>query len=103
MLLLGFDNWKSGRDGEGRPQSGYCRSTCALILGGASLFGLCWRCDVRSLVEHVRHARPVARVPQVFVPRPFVLLMQWLGLDVASFLLIAGFMRVVGRIAPWNS
>jgi hypothetical protein len=30
-------------------------------------------------------------------------LMQWLGLYVASFLLIAGFMRVVGRIALWKS
>ena len=33
----------------------------------------------------------------------FVALMQWLGLYVASFLLIAGFMRLVGRIAWWKS
>jgi hypothetical protein len=43
-------------------------------------------------------------VLQVFVPTfLFVLLMQWLGLYVASFLLIAGFMRTVGRIALWKS
>jgi hypothetical protein len=29
--------------------------------------------------------------------------MQWLGLYVASFLLIAGFMRWVGGIAWWKS
>ena len=40
------------------------------------------------------------RVMQVFVPTfLFCLLMQWLGLYVASFLLVAGFMRIIGRIA----
>ena len=33
----------------------------------------------------------------------FCAAMQWLGLYVASFLLIAGFMRIVGRIAWWKS
>jgi hypothetical protein len=41
---------------------------------------------------------------QVFVPTLlFCLFTQWLGLYVASFLLIAGFMVFVGRIAPWKS
>ena len=41
---------------------------------------------------------------QVFVPTLlFCVLMQWLGLYVASFLLIAGFMWIVGRIALWKS
>jgi hypothetical protein len=41
---------------------------------------------------------------QVFVPTfLFCLLMQWLGLYVASFLLVAGFMRFIGRIAWWKS
>jgi hypothetical protein len=44
------------------------------------------------------------RVLQVFVPTLlFCLAMQWLGLYVASFLLIAGFMLFVGRIAAWKS
>ena len=44
------------------------------------------------------------RVLQVFVPTlAFCLLTQWLGLYVASFLLIAGFMAWVGRIAWWKS
>jgi putative tricarboxylic transport membrane protein len=33
----------------------------------------------------------------------FCVFMQWLGLYVASFILIAGFMWIVGRIAPWKS
>ena len=41
---------------------------------------------------------------QVFVPTLAVLpVMQWLGLYVASFLLVAGFMRFIGRIAWWKS
>ena len=41
---------------------------------------------------------------QVFVPTLlFCLAMQFLGLYVASFLLTAGFMRLVGRIALWKS
>jgi hypothetical protein len=44
------------------------------------------------------------RVMQVFIPTfLFCLLTQWLGLYVASFLLIAGFMWMVGRIALWKS
>ena len=44
------------------------------------------------------------RVMQVFVPTLlFCLLTQWLGLYVASFLLIAGFMWMIGRIALWKS
>ena len=44
------------------------------------------------------------RVMQVFVPTTlFCLFTQWLGLYVASFLLIAGFMWLVGRIALWKS
>jgi hypothetical protein len=40
----------------------------------------------------------------VFVPTAlFCLVTQFLGLYVASFLLIAIFMRMVGRIALWKS
>jgi putative tricarboxylic transport membrane protein len=43
-------------------------------------------------------------VLQVLVPTiAFCVLMQWLGLYVASFLLIAGFMAFVGRITWWKS
>jgi hypothetical protein len=33
----------------------------------------------------------------------FVLLTQYLGLYVASFILVAGFMWLIGRIALWKS
>jgi putative tricarboxylic transport membrane protein len=40
----------------------------------------------------------------VFVPTLlFCLVTQFLGLYVASFVLIGGFMRLVGRIAWWKS
>jgi hypothetical protein len=40
----------------------------------------------------------------VFVPTlVFCLVTEWLGIYVASLLLIAGFMMYVGRIAAWKS
>ena len=105
-LLLGFDNWRSGAgwasDG---PQSGYLPFYLCIILGGASLYGLgvvfLRRGDEdKTFVTHAQ----LRRVLQVFVPTfLFCLFTQWLGLYVASFLLVAGFMRVIGRIAWWKS
>ena len=44
------------------------------------------------------------RVLQVFVPTlAFVPVTQWLGLYVASFALVAGFMWWIGKIKPWIS
>ncbi len=105
-LLLGFDNWRSGmgwaKDG---PQSGYLPFYLCVVLAGASLYGLG--------VVFLRRTKPATtfvtrdqlrRVLQVFVPTfLFCLLTQWLGLYVASFLLVAGFMRFIGRIAWWKS
>jgi len=105
-LGLGFDNWRTGmgwaRDG---PQSGYLPFYLCVILAGASLWGL------GSLLAQRRRASwtfvtrdQLRRVAQVFVPTLlFCVLVQWLGIYVASFLLIAGFMRTVGRIALWKS
>jgi hypothetical protein len=105
-ILLGYDNWRSGagwaKDG---PQSGYLPFYLCVILGCASLFGLA--------VSFVKRGEPprtfvtrdqLRRVLQVFVPTLlFCFFTQWLGIYVASFLLIAGFMRFVGRIAVWKS
>jgi hypothetical protein len=104
--VLGFDNWRSGAgwasDG---PQTGYFPFYLCLILGGASLFGLATLAFKRSENAHAFVNRDqLRRVLQVFVPTfLFCLLMQWLGIYVASFLLIAGFMRFIGRIAWWKS
>ena len=105
-LVLGYDNVRSGagwaKDG---PQSGYLPFYLCVILGGAALFGLlaAWSKRAEGARTFVTHDQ-FRRVLQVFVPTfLFCLAMQWLGLYVASFLLIAGFMRFVGRIAWWKS
>jgi len=105
-LVLGYDNWRSGmgwaKDG---PQSGYLPFYLCVILAGASLWGLAIvfarRADfTRTFVTRDQ----LRRVTQVFVPTfLFCLAMQFLGLYVASFLLVAGFMRFIGRIAWWKS
>ena len=105
-MLLGFDNWRSGmgwaKDG---PQSGYLPFYLCVILGGAALYGLAVaflrRADATATFVNRDQLR---RVMQVFVPTfLFCLAMQWLGLYVASFLLVAGFMAIIGRIALWKS
>jgi putative tricarboxylic transport membrane protein len=105
-LLLAFDNWRTGMgwasDG---PEAGYFPFYLSVILAGASLFGLVTiflkpAKDAASFVTRDQ----LRRVMQVFVPTfLFCLFTQWLGLYVASLVLIAGFMWLVGRIALWKS
>jgi hypothetical protein len=105
-LTLGYDNWRTGIawDSTG-PQAGYFPFYLSLILGGASLYGLVTTFLARSEVSETFVTRAqLRRVMQVFVPTLlFCLATQFLGLYVASFLLIAAFMRMVGRIALWKS
>ena len=104
--LMGWDNWNSGAgwasDG---PKAGYFPFYLSLLLAAASLFGL-----VKALLDRRSAGSPfvnrdqLRRVMQVLVPTfLFCLFTQWLGLYVASLLLIAGFMRWVGGIAWWKS
>ena len=104
--LMAFDNWRSGAgwasDG---PKAGYFPFYLALLLGAASLYGL-----VKAIAERAGAVSPfvnrdqLRRVMQVLVPTfLFCLFTEWLGIYVASFLLIAGFMRLVGGIAWWKS
>lgn len=104
--VLGYDNWRTGAawDSTG-PQAGYFPFYLSIVLGGAALYGI-----VSAAVKRGRGAEVFVtraqfrRVLQVFVPTLlFCLAMQWLGLYVASFLLIAGFMGVIGKIAWWKS
>src|SRR6187401_3649645 len=104
--LLAFDNWRTGMswDASG-PRAGYFPFYLSVILGAASLYGL-----VACLVRRAREDKTFVtrdqfhRVLQVFVPTClFCLATQWLGIYVASLLLVAGFMRFVGRIAWWKS
>jgi hypothetical protein len=104
--LLAFDNWRTGIGWESTgPKAGYFPFYLSLILAGASLFGI-----VKELVARAKESEAfvtrdqLGRVVQVLAPTiAFCLATQWLGLYVASFLLIAGFMALVGRIAWWKS
>jgi hypothetical protein len=105
-MVLGFDNWRTGIawDSTG-PEPGYFPFYLSVILGGASLYGLAgtWLKRREPSETFVTRAQ-LRRVLAVFVPTLlFCLATQFLGLYVASFLLIAGFMRVVGKIALWKS
>jgi len=105
--LLCFDNWRTGiawaPDG---PQAGYFPFYLSIILAAAALYGLvkefmAWR---KERGETFVAAEQLRRVMQVFVPTlVFCIVTQWLGIYVASFLLIAGFMIWIGRIAAWKS
>ena len=105
-LTLGFDNWKTGAGWESTgPEPGYFPFYLSIILGGASLYGLgAAFLSRREASESFVTRAQLRRVMAVFVPMVlFVLATQFLGLYVASFLLIAGFMRLVGKITWWKS
>jgi putative tricarboxylic transport membrane protein len=104
--LMAYDNWRTGitwaADG---PRAGYFPFYLAVVLAAASLYGLVSAGLQRKAVREAFVGRAqLRRVMQVFVPTAlFCLLTQWLGLYAASFLLVAGFMRIIGRIAWWKS
>jgi hypothetical protein len=112
LLLLGlaallcFDNWRTGiawaADG---PQPGYFPFYLGVMLAGASVCGLLTSLLTRTGAAQIFLTRDqLRRVMQVFIPTLlFCLFTQWLGIYVASFLLIAGFMWIIGRIALWKS
>jgi putative tricarboxylic transport membrane protein len=105
-VTLGYDNWRTGIgwDSTG-PQAGYFPFYLSVILAGASLYGIvaAFRSRREASETFVTRAQ-LRRVMAVFVPTLlFCLATQYLGLYVASFVLIAGFMRWVGRIALWKS
>ena len=105
-VTLGYDNWRTGIawDSTG-PQAGYFPFYLSVILGGASLYGLATTLLARRETSETFVTRAqLRRVMQVFIPTLlFCLATQFLGLYVASFLLIAAFMRMVGKIALWKS
>ena len=105
-LLLGYDNWRTGIgwDPTG-PQAGYFPFYLSVILGGASLYGLIVTLLApKEAAETFVTRAQLRRVMAVFVPTLlFCLGTQFLGIYVASFLLISGFMRLIGKIALWKS
>ena len=105
-VALGYDNWLAGIgwDSTG-PQPGYFPFYLSVILGGASLYGLITTLMARDAAAETFVTRAqLRRVMLVFVPTAlFCLATQYLGIYVASLVLIAGFMRLVGKIALWKS
>src|SRR5205085_7894375 len=103
---LGYDNWRTGVawDSTG-PQPGYFPFYLSVILAGASVYGLVTSfLSRREAAETFVTRAQLRRVMAVFVPTLlFCLGTQFLGLYVASFLLIAGFMVLVGKIAWWKA
>ncbi len=105
-VLMAWDNWRTGIRWESTgPQAGYFPFYVSVILGAACLYGLVreairWKGPGGAFVKRDQFKR----VLQVFIPTLlFVPVTQWLGLYVASFALIAGFMIWIGRIKPWIS
>jgi putative tricarboxylic transport membrane protein len=104
--VLCYDNWRTGMGWSSvGPEPGYFPFYLGVMLAAASLYGV-----FKTFVKGAGVSEPFVtrdqlwRVMQVFVPTlVFCLLTQWLGIYVASFLLTAGFMRVIGRIAWWKS
>ena len=105
-VMLGIDNYRTGIawDSTG-PQAGYFPFYLSVILAGASLYGLAATLLARGVASETFVTRAqLRRVLLVFVPTMlFCFGVQYLGIYVASFLLIAGFMRGVGKIAWWKS
>jgi hypothetical protein len=105
-ITLGIDNYRTGIgwDSTG-PQAGYFPFYLSVILAGASLYGLAATLLARGAASETFVTRAqLRRVLLVFVPTLlFCFGVQYLGIYVASFVLIAGFMRGVGKIAWWKS
>ena len=105
-ITLGLDNYRTGIgwDSTG-PEPGYFPFYLSVILGGASLYGIALMLMTARKDEVVFVTRAqLRRVMAVFVPTLlFVVCVQYLGIYVASFVLTAGFMRSVGKIAWWKS
>ena len=102
--LLGWDSWRIGMSwADDGPQAGYFPFYLSVLMGAASLYGLTTALIARAAARHAFVLRDqFGRVLQVFVPTLlYCLVMQFLGLYVASFLLIAGFMWWIGKIQLW--
>ncbi len=104
--LLGWDSWRIGMSwADDGPQAGYFPFYLSVLMGAASVYGL-----VRTLLAGAAGRGAFVlrdqfgRVLQVFVPTLlYCIAMQFLGLYVASFVLIAGFMWWIGNIRAWVS
>jgi putative tricarboxylic transport membrane protein len=104
--LLGWDSTRVGSSwGDDGPQAGYFPFYLSILMGAACLYGL-----VRLLASPQAESDgfinrdQLSRVLKVLAPTlAFVIATDFLGLYVASFLLVTGFMWWIGKIALWKS
>ncbi len=103
-VLFGWDAVSIGASwSDDGPQAGYFPFYLSIIMGGGALYGLVAAIREKSRGSFVTREQ-FSRVMQVFVPTVvFCILTQFLGLYVASFLLVGGFMWWIGDIAAWKS
>jgi|SRR6185295_17291499 len=104
--LLGFDSWRVGNSwASDGPQAGYFPFYLSILMGGAALYGLARAFIARAHEGETFVTRnQLYRVMQVFIPTLlFCIATQYLGLYVASFILVTGFMWWIGKIAIWKS
>ena len=105
-VTLGYDNWRTGISWDSTgPEPGYFPFYLCVVLAGGSLYGLiAAQLSQRDARETFVTRAQLRRIMAVFVPTLlFCLVTQFLGLYMASFLLISGFMRAIGKIALWKS
>jgi putative tricarboxylic transport membrane protein len=104
--LLGWDSARVGNSwGDDGPQAGYFPFYLSILMGAACLYGI-----VRLLASPQAESDgfinrdQLSRVLKVLAPTlAFVIATDFLGLYVASFLLVTGFMWWIGKIALWKS
>jgi hypothetical protein len=103
-ILFGWDAHRTGASwADDGPQAGYFPFYLSIIMGIASIYGLAVAILDKSRGAFVTREQ-FTRVLQVFVPTlVFCIATAFLGLYVASFLLVAGFMWWIGNIAAWKS
>lgn len=112
LLILAFAilfAWDSNRTGNewaaDGPEAGYFPFYLSLLLGAAALYGIGRVLIAKAHEGEVFVTREqLKRVLQVFFPALiFCFATQYLGIYVASFILTAGFMIWIGKIAAWKS
>lgn len=105
-ILLGWDNWKTGVSwADDGPEVGYFPFYLSIIMGAASVYGLVSALAAPGTDGGAFVTRDqLGRVLTVLVPIiAFCAAIGFLGIYVASFLLVVGFMALIGRISPWIS
>ena len=104
--LLGWDSNRTGNEwASDGPEAGYFPFYLSVLMGAAALYGLGRAFLTRIHEGEVFVTREqLYRVMQVFIPTLlFCFATDYLGIYVASFILTAGFMIWIGKIAAWKS